>query len=124
MSSEDYECKRFALWLDAHGYMFSHLPLSTPVRGIDRFKTLARLKSLGVRPGVPDYLIMIGNEPHFIEMKKTSGGKVSPEQIQWLSRLDHRAELCTGADAAIAIVLRWTEESIRVTTKAHTPRTP
>lgn len=73
-----------------------------------------RLRTAGLAPGVPDLLIFDrpprapADAPQAvgvaIEMKRTKGGRVSPEQTAWLDGLRQRGWLCyvcKGADAAI-----------------------
>ena len=65
----------------------------------------ARLKNEGVSAGVPD--LFIPSLRLFIEMKKTDGGIVSPEQTKWLEYLRHAgygAEVCHGCEAAKDII--------------------
>jgi hypothetical protein len=101
--SEDYECQVFVRWLDSKKLKFSHLPLETPCTAIQS----ARLKKMGVRKGVPDYLIVVGSKLVFVEMKKV-GGRVSPEQVAWLKTLATvggvYTYVCYGAEDAIARV--------------------
>ena len=73
-------------------------------------------KRLGVRPGIPDYLVIVPavkcitgfNQLIFIEMKKAKGGVVSMEQKIWVQALDScdgvKAYVCHGADQAINIL--------------------
>ncbi len=74
--------------------------------------TGAMLKAEGVRPGVPDLFLPQPVEPFhglFIEVK-TLTGKVSPEQREWLLRLNNRgyaAVLCRGFDHTINTLTRY-----------------
>lgn len=74
--------------------------------------TGARLKKEGVRPGVPDlFLAVPRGKQHglFIEMKK-DGGRVSPEQreyIEMLARHGYSATVCVGSSAAIFEVEKY-----------------
>lgn len=79
--------------------------------------TAARLRSMGVRPGVPDVLL-----PHSaydagvdktytglaIELKRADrSNKPTPEQTEWLSMLDSqdwRCVVCYGAQEAINVI--------------------
>ena len=71
----------------------------------------AALARQGVRKGVPDLLIFDptrdGEVGLAIEMKRRSGGTVSPHQRDWHEALRERGwrvEVCRGADAAIAVL--------------------
>ncbi len=69
--------------------------------------TAARLKRTGVKAGVPDMFLPVARNGHhglFIELKRRKGGRVSPEQKEWLKALNeqgYRAVVCKGADEAI-----------------------
>ena len=71
--------------------------------------TAAVLKSLGVKPGVPDLCLPVprgGYHGLYIEMKAV-GGRPAAEQREWLEELHeqgYRAAVCVGADAAIAVI--------------------
>jgi hypothetical protein len=70
-----------------------------------RAKQMHALKMQGLRPGVPDLLI-----PEWflwIEMKRLKGGKLSPEQADWIMYLrdsGYTVLVCAGAQAAIDAV--------------------
>lgn len=53
--------------------------------------TGARLKKEGVKAGIPDLTFAWpspqGHHGLYIEMKRTVGGRVSPEQREWIARL-------------------------------------
>lgn len=107
--SEDFECVHFVKWLElkiAEGaaIRFSHLPLETHTSPIQA----KRLQRLGVRRGVPDYLLIIKGRVHFIEMKREKGGRLSPHQIAWIDALNIAgvgAHVCEGASEAKRLVL-------------------
>lgn len=71
----------------------------------------AALARQGVRKGVPDLLVFdatrAGEVGLAIEMKRRSGGTVSPHQKDWHKALRERGwrvEVCRGADEAIAVL--------------------
>jgi VRR-NUC domain len=117
--SEDYECSRFAAWLDANKYLYSHLPLSTFTRSLS---VKAKNKRLGVRPGVPDYVIVLkAGRVVWVEMKRQKGGQVSVEQKIWLVRLNDSgtpAKVCEGFEVA----KHWILEQENVWSDRNTTR--
>ena len=119
--SEDNECMALVNYLKLRGLKFSHLAQSTAavsyVGGVRKpnWKTIKRNQALGVTKGIPDYMILIEREGSilsgpknnlllFIEMKKSKGGKVSPEQADWINGLNKVygivAMVCQGFDQA------------------------
>lgn len=101
--SEDFEATAFASWLDANGYTFSHLPLSTFTRS---WAVKAKNTRNGVRAGVPDFCLLLKRKQiMFVELKKVRGGSVSPEQKKWLAEL--------SACGVAAVVARGAEEAIQ-----------
>lgn len=76
--------------------------------------TGGRLKSMGMRPGVPDICLPVPRGKFsglYIELKKI-GGKPTDNQIDWLELLDrygHCVALCEGAEAAEEIITAYCE---------------
>jgi VRR-NUC domain len=107
--SEDHESVSFANWLElkisegASIEKFSHLPLETHTSPIQA----KRLQRMGVRRGVPDYLIVVKNRIVFIELKRAHGGQVSPAQTAWLDALGRAGAVvavCEGASEAKKLI--------------------
>ena len=75
--------------------------------------TGARLKSEGLKPGVPDLCLAVargGAHGLYIEMKRTKGGRVSPEQARWIEKLSREgyvAVVCRGWEQAREAILRY-----------------
>ena len=73
------------------------------------------LKEQGVKAGVPDMFLPVAkNGWHglYIEMKRTVGGVVSPEQKRWIDKLrmqKYRVEVCKGFHAAADIIEAYME---------------
>lgn len=116
---EDNESKDFAQVLDqlvAYKKIrcFSHIPNETSIKHPGY---LAKMKSMGKRRGVPDFVIVCYKKILFVEMKRRVGknGKsvsvVSDEQIFWVDNLNKInnqvvvARICYGSDEAIKFVL-------------------
>ena len=110
MASEHSEQIVVAKWLTKRGVRFIHVP-----NGMWRDKRQAAiLKAMGVKKGFPDFLIFDRPPAHqeyvgtVLEMKKASGGRLSPEQQQWLwdlKQLVWLAGVAEGADAARKFLL-------------------
>lgn len=83
--------------------------------------TAARLKAEGVKPGVPDLFLPVPKGIYaglFLEMKRRKGGRVSPDQVSWISSLmsrGYKCVVCRGfeeAQEAIEIYMEgdvWSE---------------
>jgi hypothetical protein len=108
-SPEYHECVAFAEWLDLMRLPFSHIANETftPHLGV-RMKN----KCMGVRRGLPDYVIW---HPKgllvFVEMKAKGAppSAVKPEQRDWIDRLNAvkgvKAGVCRGFDEAVKFIM-------------------
>ena len=104
--SEEQEQIALAQWLDIHKINFFHPPNG----GHRNVVVAAKLKAQGVKPGVPDVMI-VDPPPNYpnnvgtaIELKRRKGGTVSDKQTQWLTILQERGwavAVCKGATEAI-----------------------
>lgn len=71
------------------------------------FKQKLANKALGVSPGVPDIFVIVGTQLIAIEMKRISGSRTTPQQIEWIKRLNDvgvTARICKGCDEAIKFI--------------------
>jgi hypothetical protein len=72
-----------------------------------------KLKQEGVKRGFPDIGLPVarkGVHGLYIELKRTKGGKVSPEQHEWhhwLTDNGYLVAVCHGADAAIEVIKEY-----------------
>ena len=114
--SEDQEQAWLVAWFRRHhpGLLIFAIP-----NGGHRHKaTAALLKATGVAPGVPDLFIPEprgGRHGLFVEMKRTKGGSLSPEQKAWLDALSARGYLaikCAGFEAAKAAIAAYLEHQV------------
>jgi hypothetical protein len=103
---EREEQERLAAWLDGTGLDWYHVPNERASKA-----EAGKLSRQGVKPGVPDVVILDWTDDGacglVIELKRTKGGTVSQVQREWLARFTRhgrRAEVCRGADDAIALV--------------------
>jgi hypothetical protein len=121
LPSEEIEQATFVQWLELKGIPFSAIPNSTYTTS---WKQKAKNTRTGLRPGLPDLLLVL---PYsclvFIEMKKQKRGVVSPAQQQWIETLNTvpnvQAYICYGSDEAIAVVTRLMGKSLTVTSPAE-----
>lgn len=105
-ASEAEEQRMLAKWLNLSRVLWCHCP-----NGEHRdVRVGARLKALGVKPGVPDILVFTPppKSPQTrgvaIELKRVGTSRVSPYQQEWLDDLQMLgwdARVCCGAGDAI-----------------------
>jgi hypothetical protein len=94
----------FVQWLRLKGIHHFRVPNETYTKS---WKQKAMNKALGVSSGVPDLFLLVDNQMIAIEMKRIKGGKTTPNQKEWLARLNAAnvpALVCNGAKEAIAFV--------------------
>jgi hypothetical protein len=69
----------------------------------------AKLKAMGVWPGVPDLCLIADGRIYMLELKKT-GARLSPTQKETMYRLEQAGAVCAvacGLDAAIKQLGEW-----------------
>lgn len=74
------------------------------------FSQRMRQKKEGLRKGFPDLCIVTNSDIVFIEMKRTKGGQVSPEQRKWhddICLIGGNAFICYGAEQAIEVINKF-----------------
>jgi hypothetical protein len=110
LPTEHEEQVRVIKWCDTckdprASLIYSHLNgLRAPLGAV------IKAKAAGGRKGLPDLFLPVpaqGYHGLYIEMKRLKLSKVSPEQKQWIDRLDrmgYRVEVCKGHEAAIATI--------------------
>ena len=62
---------------------------------------------MGVKKGLPDYVVVTTKTLLFIEMKRVKGGVISPEQKSWIESLNSVgvvAQICAGFEEAKKII--------------------
>lgn len=73
----------------------------------------AKRRAAGRRPGVPDLHLPVprgGFASCYVELKRRTGGRVSPAQDAWHAKLrahGHRVVVCRGADEAWAAITQY-----------------
>jgi hypothetical protein len=94
--------KWFALQYPAIGARL----VAVPNGGARNVIVASKLKAEGVRPGFPDLMLLTprqGFSGLIIEMKRTKGGSVAPEQadwMEWLAAQGFKVVVCKGAEVA------------------------
>lgn len=103
--TEEVEQRILVQWLELKGLKFTAIPNSTYTKS---WSQKAKNTATGLRPGLPDLLIIVNGSLVFIEMKRTKGGVVSQAQKDWIAALNKvsnvQAFICKGAEAAIKVV--------------------
>ena len=103
---EEAEQVALVQWLELHKVKYAHVPNE----GKHKVQYRVKQKRLGVKAGVPDLLIFDpppacpDNVGVAIELKRRKGGRVTPEQTDWLNDLKDRGwavAVCQGATEAI-----------------------
>jgi hypothetical protein len=116
LPSENEEQRRLIQWFKA-----AHpntLFYAVPNGGRRDLVTAAKLKATGVKPGVPDLVVPVpknGYHGLYIELKRVKGGQLSQYQNDWITKLKangYKAEVCAGADAAMAVINAYLQERI------------
>jgi hypothetical protein len=110
--SEHAEQAALIAWADGHAGRLPALGLllAIPNGGARHIATARKLRAEGVRPGVPDLLLAQpagGRAGLWLEMKRTRGGRVAPEQRQW-----HTALLAAGYD--VRVCRGWVEAATAI----------
>jgi hypothetical protein len=111
-ATEDQDQQALAELLDGLRLIWNHCPNGGSRNVIEA----AKLKRMGVKAGYPD--VTIYNPPPcdrnakgaVIELKRKSGGRISPEQLNWidcLSKLGWKTAICCGIDDAIKQLRSW-----------------
>lgn len=107
--TEYSECQVFHRYLEMKGIPHTHIGNESQLGGRAGIIRGAKLKAIGQSKGFPDYLLIVNNKLIVIEMKRQSGGRLSPEQKQWLVTLTDcgvKCFVCRGAESAIETVER------------------
>lgn len=110
--TESEEQQAVMEWAEAASGKWPELRLlyHVPNEGRRSMATGGRLRAEGLKSGVPDLCLPSAHgEYHglYIEMKRTKGGRATPEQKEWLEMLEeegYKTEICNGADAAIKAI--------------------
>jgi hypothetical protein len=110
--SEHAEQAALIAWADGHAGRLPELGMifAIPNGGARHIATARKLRAEGVRAGVPDLMLAVARgawHALFIELKRTRGGRVAPEQRQW-----HTALLAAGYD--VRVCRGWMEAATAI----------
>ena len=105
--TEYSECQAFHHYLEMKGIPHTHIGNESQLGGRAGIIRGAKLKAIGQSKGFPDYLLAVNGQLVAIEMKRQNGGRLSPEQKEWLETLTDcgvKCFVCRGAESAIETV--------------------
>ena len=123
---EDDEAVALISWRDLHAKRYPELALLIAIQngGKRNVREAARLKRMGVRAGVSDYLLPVATwEPSaatgprlgsmglWLELKAGTG-KPTPSQLEWLRLMreqGYATQVCTGWEAAAQAICDYLE---------------
>ena len=95
----------FVDWLEVKGLKFTAIPNSTYTTSYSQKR---KNWATGLRPGLPDLLVITPKGLAFIEMKRTKKSHTSPEHKEWVDLLNKcpgvEARICYGAQEAIHFI--------------------
>lgn len=119
--TEDVEQMRIMQWARMRSGRYPELKLLFHIpNGGSRGKVeAARLKEMGVKPGVPDLFLPVPKGGYcglFIELKRRRGGQVSSEQKEWIAALlnaGYCASVCRGFDAAADLISKYVAGEVK-----------
>lgn len=104
--TEHAEQVNLVKWFDLQHKALRGRLVAIPNGGDRHPVVAAKLKAEGVRKGYPDLQLLVpanGYHGLLIELKRVKGGRVEPEQADWLDWLNQQgymAIVCRGADEA------------------------
>lgn len=116
-------------WMPLTDIAFS-VPNGTSIAGTrkQRAQYMAALKRQGFKTGVSDIVIpypTVAYHGLFIELKREKSSRVTDDQITWrdrMRRLDYRAEIVIGWDAARAVILEYIGANHRTVSRSTPQR--
>lgn len=82
---ETEEQESLVQYLKFRGLKFSAIPNGMYTKS---WAVKRKNKREGVNSGVPDMLVILPKKLLFIELKREKGGTVSPEQKEWIEKLN------------------------------------
>jgi hypothetical protein len=102
---EENEQMAFVQYLELRNIKFTAIPNSTFTKSRRQKR---KNHDMGLRPGLPDLVLILGNRLVFIEMKREKVGKVSVDQKEWIEAINNcqngEAYVCYGYEEAKKLV--------------------
>lgn len=102
--TEEIEQMALVRYLELKGHKFTAIPNSTYTTS---WKQKAKNKATGLRPGLPDMVIIIKDNLVWVELKRTKGGVLSNHQKEWIKALERAGQtiiVAKGAEQAIKFI--------------------
>lgn len=98
LKPEEIEARAVAQYLDllqtqGKVLVFSHIANETYTKS---WNQKSRNKAMGVRSGIPDYVIVTPHYVLFLELKRKKGGVLSPTQKAWLKAIGQGKQTISG----------------------------
>ena len=117
--SEEQEQMTVIEWRDLMAKQFPDLEdlIHIPNGGWRSKPEAARFKRLGVRRGVSDLFLPAPRGKYhglWVEMKRRQGGKLSPDQKDWIDRMNRKGYLAlraNGSEEACEIIYQYLTET-------------
>ena len=114
---ESEEQANFCDYLDSLGIIYTSTQNGAVLGGKNRFAQMKKLKRTGLKSGFPDLIIFTNNKSKtadvlFIEMKRQKLGVISPQQKEWINRLDnagYSVGVAKGCESAKTILHKYLE---------------
>lgn len=108
---ETRECKALVQWMRKHPKIVNFTHIKNESYGPkQKWKRIADMH-MGLRRGVPDYMVVTTKGIMFIEMKRRKGGVLSPKQKEWLKHLNEYGKVpaveCKGFPEAKNALTRF-----------------
>jgi len=123
-SSEQKALFEWAAWNKGR-YLGLHLMYHIANGGARHPATGARLKAEGVKRGTPDVHLPVPRGQYaglWIELKAKKGGRLAPEQLEWIEALrehGHAVAVCYGCDDAVRVIKEYYALGANLLTKVE-----
>lgn len=121
LKPEEIEARAVAQYLDllqsqGRVLVFSHIANETYTKS---WSQKSRNKAMGVRSGIPDYVIVTPNYVLFLELKRVKGGVLSKTQKEWLKALSQGKRTTSGVARGFDEAKKLIDQSLPLTSNEH-----